>query len=554
MFKGQPKGLYALALANTGERFGYYTMLAIFVLFIQAKFGFSAAVAGQVYSIFLMAVYFMPLFGGMLADRIGYGKCVTTGISIMFIGYALLAIPTEPSLFGKILMFVALALIACGTGLFKGNIQVMVGNLYDDPKYSSKRDSAFSLFYMAINIGAMFAPTAAKSITNFFMRSSGLLYDASLPALAHQYIAGTILPENELILSESMAQMPGAAGLSLGDFCTTYISELSSSYNYGFAVACFSLIVSILIYYSCRSWFKHADVSVRKAVKTEAKVEELTPQQTKSRVTALLLVFAVVLFFWMAFHQNGLTMTYFARDYTQNAATGPLRIGFNIWSLVLIAVSVYTFIAFFQSKSFKGKLSSLIVTILLWLGVWGIYSSQAETLSIFPSDFQQFNPFFVVALTPISILIFSSLAARGKEPSAPRKIGMGMIVAALGFLILTVCSLNLASPKELQGTVSPDLVSPGYLISTYLVLTFAELLLSPMGISFVSRVAPPKMKGAMMGGWFVATAIGNYLVSIPAIFWDKFPLWGVWVILIGVCSVSAIFIFSIMKKLESATN
>ncbi|MBQ0080815.1 MAG: peptide MFS transporter [Alistipes sp.] len=555
MFKGQPKGLYALALANTGERFGYYTMLAIFVLFIQAKFGFSAAVAGQVYSIFLAAVYFMPLFGGMLADRIGFGKCVTTGISIMFIGYALLAIPTEASLLGKVLMFGALALIACGTGLFKGNLQVMVGNLYDDPKYASKRDSAFSLFYMAINIGAMFAPTAAKAITNFFMRSSGLVYDASLPALAHQYLNGTILADNEILLQSAMSEMPGASGLTIQEFCNSYISHLSSSYNYGFAVACFSLIVSMAIYYSCRSWFKHTDVSARKATVNEsAKCEELTPEQTKSRVTALLLVFAVVLFFWMAFHQNGLTMTYFARDYTQNTAEGPLRIGFNIWSLVLIAVSVYTLISFFQSKSSKGKLTSLAVTVLLWLGVWGIYSSQAETISIFPSDFQQFNPFFVVALTPVSLLIFSWLASRGKEPSAPRKIGMGMIVAAIGFLILTACSLNLASPKDLQGTVSPTLVSPGYLISTYLVLTFAELLLSPMGISFVSRVAPPKMKGAMMGGWFVATAVGNYLVSIPAFFWDKLPLWGVWMILIGVCSVSAIFIFSIMKKLESATN
>ena len=162
MFKNQPKGLFALALANTGERFGYYTMLAIFLLFIQAKFGFDAAVATQIYSIFLAGVYFMPLFGGMLADRIGFGRCVTLGIAVMFLGYLCLAIPTEADTVGKIMMFGALALIAVGTGLFKGNLQVMVGNLYDDPKYSSKRDAAFSLFYMAINIGAMFAPSMAK--------------------------------------------------------------------------------------------------------------------------------------------------------------------------------------------------------------------------------------------------------------------------------------------------------------------------------------------------------------------------------------------------------
>ncbi|MBQ2198226.1 MAG: MFS transporter, partial [Bacteroidales bacterium] len=164
MFKGQPKGLFALALANTGERFGYYTMLAIFMLFLQAKFGWDQAVSSQVYSIFLAAVYFMPVIGGILADKIGFGKCVVTGICVMFLGYLALAIPTAPNAAGVALMLGALALIAIGTGLFKGNLQVLVGNLYDDPKYASKRDSAFSLFYMAINIGAMFAPSAATAI------------------------------------------------------------------------------------------------------------------------------------------------------------------------------------------------------------------------------------------------------------------------------------------------------------------------------------------------------------------------------------------------------
>ncbi len=196
MFKGQPKGLFALALANTGERFGYYTMLAIFLLFIQAKFGFSAAAATQIYSIFLAGVYFMPLIGGILADKIGYGKCVTLGIGVMFLGYLCLAIPTGADITGKIMMFGALTLIAIGTGLFKGNLQVMVGNLYDDPKYSAKRDSAFSLFYMAINIGAMFAPSMAKAVTNFFLGKSELVYNANIPALAHQVMDGTISPEN----------------------------------------------------------------------------------------------------------------------------------------------------------------------------------------------------------------------------------------------------------------------------------------------------------------------------------------------------------------------
>ncbi len=559
MFKGQPKGLFALALANTGERFGYYTMLAIFLLFIQAKFGFSAAVATQIYSIFLAAVYFMPLFGGLLADRIGFGKCVTLGFGVMFLGYLCLSIPTGPDALGKVLMFGALALIAIGTGLFKGNLQVMVGNLYDDPKYSSKRDAAFSLFYMAINIGAMFAPTAAKAVTNYFLGKSGLSYNANVPALAHQYLdhirtGETMAMENIDKLTDIQMTMTGASGMDLQTFCSSYIEKLSTAYNYGFAVACLSLIVSVLIYFCCKSWFKNADSSAKQAEASQAEVQELTPQQTKSRITALLLVFAVVIFFWMSFHQNGATMTIFARDYTESTVDGLTRIGFNIWSLALIAISIYTLFGAVQSETGRGKLISGLATIALWGGAYLAYSGMDQIVKIQPSDFQQFNPFFVVALTPLSLAIFGALAKKGKEPSAPRKIGLGMIVAAAGFLILTFGSIGLASPKELGGNVSPDLVSPTWLISTYLVLTFAELLLSPMGISFVSKVAPPKYKGAMMGCWFAATAIGNYLVSVPGLLWDKLPLWGVWAILISLCLLSALFIFSIMKKLENATK
>ena len=555
MFKGQPKGLFALALANTGERFGYYTMLAIFLLFIQAKFGFSAAAATQIYSIFLAGVYFMPLIGGILADKIGYGKCVTLGIGVMFLGYLCLAIPTGADITGKIMMFGALTLIAIGTGLFKGNLQVMVGNLYDDPKYSAKRDSAFSLFYMAINIGAMFAPSMAKAVTNFFLGKSELVYNANIPALAHQVMDGTISPENLERLSGFAAQMPGAAGMDMASFAPFYIEKLSTAYNYGFAVACVSLILSVLIYFSCRSWFKHADVNAKQAKAANPTAEvELTPAQTKSRVTALLFVFAVVIFFWMAFHQNGATMTLFARDYTANAVTGGLRIGFNIWCLALIAVSVYTLFSVFQSETRKAKITSAIFTVGLWALAAVLYLRMPETVNIQPSDFQQFNPFYVVALTPFSLAIFGALASKGKEPSAPRKIGVGMFVAAAGFLILTLGSLGLASPKELGGTVSPDLVSPSWLISTYLVLTFAELLLSPMGISFVSKVAPPKYKGMMMGGWFAATAIGNYLVSVPGLLWMRIPLWAIWAVLIAICVVSGIFMFGNMKKIESATE
>jgi POT family proton-dependent oligopeptide transporter len=557
MFEGQPKGLYALALANTGERFGYYTMLAIFTLFLQAKFGFTIDQTSTIFGGFLAMVYFMPLVGGILADKFGYGKMVTAGIVIMFVGYLLLAVPTgmDKLGIGQIMMFSALALIAIGTGFFKGNLQVIVGNLYDDPKYSAKRDTAFSIFYMAINIGALFAPTAATKVTNYFMAKAGFTYNPQIPALAHQFLRGEIKPEgldqlNQLAVSQNFTG-------DLAQFSTAYIEQLAQSYNYGFAVACISLIASMAIYLGFQSTFKHAIFSSKQTKAAGVNHEpELTPQQTKERITALLLVFAVVIFFWMSFHQNGLTMTYFARDYTSNIADGITRIGFDVWNLVLIIIAVYAGFSVFQSKTLRAKLISGGIVALSLIGLVIKYMSTPPAVEIAPQIFQQFNPFFVVALTPVSLAIFSSLAKKGKEPSAPRKIGYGMIVAALGFIIMAVGSMGLASPDELKdvGGVSNVLVSPNWLISTYLVLTFAELLLSPMGISFVSRVAPPKYKGAMMGSWFAATAIGNYLTSIIGYLWGPIPLWMVWGVLVACCSISAIFIFSIMKKLEKATG
>ena len=551
MFKGHPKGLWALSLANTGERFGYYTMLAIFTLFLQAKFGYSAAVTSNIFAGFLAFVYFLPVLGGWLADKFGYGKMVTTGIVIMFIGYVCLAIPTGNNIMGVAAMFGALFMIALGTGLFKGNLQVMVGNLYDDPKYSAKRDTAFSIFYMAINIGALFAPTAAEKITEWYMAKDGFFYNGDIPALAHEFLEGNLAGE-ALNKFTALAAEQGAQDLTV--FSNDYLNSLSGSYHWGFAVACVSLILSMAIYVLGKKSFKHADVNAKQAAAEHpAEVEELTPEQTRSRVKALLMVFAVVIFFWMAFHQNGLTLTFFARDYTAKAAEGLTRIGFDVWNLVLIAVSVYGLVGFFQGKGKEKMISGGVIVAAVALLVWK-YTSMDASVAVLPQKFQQFNPFFVVALTPISMAVFGALAAKGKEPSAPRKIGIGMFIAALGFTIMALGSFGLPVPDALASTTGEYRVTPNLLISTYLVLTFAELFLSPMGISFVSKVAPSKYKGLMMGGWFAATAVGNYLVSIIGMLWGGLPLWILWTILIVLCLISALFIFSIMKKLESVTK
>ena len=633
MFEGQPKGLFALALANTGERFGYYTMLAVFVLFLQENFGWSAGIAGTYYSTFLMFVYFLPFVGGILADKFGYGKMVKIGISVMFLGYVLLAVPLGNGGAAVSAIIGALALISIGTGLFKGNLQVMVGELYASPEMAGKRDSAFSLFYMAINIGALFAPTAAVEIMKY-------------------------------------AQ---SIGFNKAD-----------SYHFAFGVACVSLIISILIYFATRSTFRHVEgghaaVPAKDNNAAVAAEPELSKEDTKARIVALCLVFAVVIFFWMAFHQNGLTLTYFAAEFTQQSATGISSMLFDVKNLVMVIIAIYASFAVVQSKTQKARIIATAVTLLCAVGIIynGITTSN-HTVDVSAPIFQQFNPCFVVGLTPVSVALFGWLASRKKEPTAPRKIAYGMIVAAIGFGIMifgstgitplenqvtekfnideqlkvqkeandkefkaftakveenfkqqkekieaevqnvqkqeeqskvaalstarelgqkaeiklnaslskiklealktqeiqklrnqadaqikayeaTMQEKNLAADTEAKvqkANVEAKIeasgmrVSPNWLILTYLILTFAELLLSPMGISFVSKVAPPKYKGMMMGGWFVATAIGNFLTVIPALLWCKVPLVVVWGVLAALCLLSFLFIFSQMKKLE----
>ncbi|MDE5801091.1 MAG: peptide MFS transporter [Paramuribaculum sp.] len=553
MFKNQPKGLYVLALANTGERFGYYTMLAILLLFLQAKFALSTAVAGAIYSTFLALVYFMPMIGGVIADKWNFQKTVTLGIIVMFLGYLVMAIPTampDGSPFASpafYIMLLALLLISCGTGLFKGNLQVMVGDLYNNPRYESKRDVAFSLFYMAINIGAMFAPSVTKALCESALSSQGLTYSPELPGLCNKFIAeGAAAVGDKITVLQEFAQ-----GADLKEFCQHYMATISTGYSYAFAVACLSMVISFLIYKFGRSTYANVTTAATKSDSTQA-APELTKEQTRSRITALFLVFAVVIFFWMVFHQNGLTLTKFAEVFTEPESFGWTRIMFNIWALATIVVGVYATFNLFQSKGSTSRLISGLLLIGSLVGLYFFYDYTPDPLSgLQPQIYQQFNPFYVVALTPFSVAIFSWLAKKKKEPSAPRKIGLGMLVAGAGFGVMAIGSLGLGvAPVDGQGE---HLVSPNWLISTYLVLTFAELLLSPMGISFVSKVAPPKYKGAMMGCWFGATAIGNLLTAIPAMLWNVMDVALLWTILIALCLLSAAFIFAMMKKLEAAT-
>ena len=500
MFEGQPKGLWALAFANTGERFGYYTMLAVFILFLQANFGWSSGMAGTVYSSFLACVYFLPIIGGAAADRWGYSRMVTIGIFIMFVGYLLLSIPLGSDIVAITAMIAALLLVSLGTGLFKGNLQVMVGDLYNDAKYSQKRDAGFSLFYMLINVGAMFAPTAAIGIMNWAQNSLG-------------------------------------------------ISE-EDSYHFAFAVACLSLIVSILIYYTFKSSFAHVLSTDKKAAaKNTANEDVMSPEETKERIVCLCLVFAVVIFFWMAFHQNGATLTYFARDFIATSASGIIAMEMDVTNLVACIIIIFALFAFFQNGG-NGKVIPA-VAILASIGYLAYNYMNVTEVEVSAPIFQQFNPCFVIALTPVSIGIFGWLAKKGKEPKAPVKIGLGMVVAAIAYILMTAATFDLPAPNATNPTHLADL-NPNLLVGTYLILTFAELLLSPIGISFVTKVAPSQYKGVMMGLWFGATAVGNFLVAIPTMLWGNahYVVWGT---LTCICLVAALFIFSIIKKLNKVS-
>ncbi|MDR0724376.1 MAG: oligopeptide:H+ symporter [Prevotellaceae bacterium] len=661
--KGHPKGLLVLALTNMGERFGYYTMLAILVLYIKAKFGLSSSSASLIYGIFLALVYFLPLIGGFVADKIlGYGKTIIAGVVVMFAGYALLAIPSEPNMTGKIMMYGALFLIAMGTGFFKGNLQALVGNLYESDLYKGKRDIAFSIFYMFINIGAFFAPSVANSINNAFLRNENFTYDASIPnnyVKLNDFKTLTVLDLSEedafktkvysshqdlttkkdsaavlekakktekvLFKSEEtnylfnlkaagLAQLTASEsikdsakrlskkeyqlldsrdpkdkeaidvlkerikGIQITDrklygdpndpdkfpvnFAQNYVDKsLSKSYNMAFGVACISLIISLLIFLLFRKTWKHIDKTHKQQIREgSSDVVILTKAQVKERMIALFLVFFVVIFFWMSFHQNGACMTIFAQNYTASEISPLHNMMFSLLSIILFIVVVYgIYIA--SMGLFGGKkrpVQGLLITLLGLAGMVAFYFSNVkgviESIKITPQIFQQFNPLFIVILTPVSVALFSYLANRKKEPSAPRKIGYGMLIAAIGFVILLAGSFGLPAPYEIGDGLSDVLVSPNWLISTYFVLTLAELFLSPMGLSFVAKVAPPQYKGMMQGGWLAATAIGNFMVGIMGMFWEKLQLYAFWGVLVICCLLSAAFIFSIMKRLEKATQ
>ena len=508
MFKNHPKGLVGAALSNMGERFGFYIMMAILSLFLMSKFGLEKTPATIIYSVFYALIYLLALVGGLIADKTKkYKGTILAGLIMMTVGYALIAIPS-PTPVPNFALYLTLTcfglfVIAFGNGLFKGNLQAVVGQMYDNPKYADKRDTGFQIFYMFINVGALFAPLLAVGIRNWWVQRNGFAYNPDLPALCHGYIKGTLSPEAGARFAELSTTVSTTVQTDLMAFANQYLDVFNKGFHYAFGIAIFAMLISVVIWLKNKNDLPDPAQKVVKArTKDEPVIVEMSTDEVRQRLYALFAVFAVVIFFWFSFHQNGVTLTFFANDYT---------------NLSMINIDL------------------------------GFTTIQGAEI------FQFFNPFFVVFLTPIIIGLFGWLKAKGMEPSTPKKIAIGMGIAATAFAVMALGSLNLPSASavtEMGGLGNAERVTPLLLIGTYFILTVAELFISPLGLSFVSKVAPPQYQGIMQGAWLGATALGNQLLIFGTIFYESIPIWATWMVFVAACLISMFTMLFMLKWLE----
>ncbi|MDD8025473.1 MAG: peptide MFS transporter [Acidobacteriota bacterium] len=424
LLKKHPRGLVFIFFTEMWERVGFYTLIAILVLYMDKSLGFPDARKGDIYGLFLALCYFMPLLGGWLGDRVlGRRTTVKIGAGLMALGYVGLALSsagrTTP-------FFLGLLLVGVGTGIFKVNMAVMVGNLYAGRP--QLKDAAFNIFYMGVNLGAMIAPLGA-----------------------------------------------------------TLVSVVWGNYNISFWICAAGLVFSLVIFQAGDKAIAPADFrgapQEPPSVAVHAPAAAVAPAEERSRVVALVLLYFIVIFFWTAFYQNGFALTLFAERST---------------------------------KAFS------------WLR---------------PETYQFFEPAFILILTPLLLALFARWNARGREPSTPLKIFSGLLIMSLSMLVMVLACLA-------GGNKDVAVMSPLWLIGTYFLVTLAEILISPMGQSYVSKVAPPRLAGLMMGGWFAATAVGSYGSGLLGKSYGRFAHHQYFLLLVGLLAVSAGLILVFIKKLR----
>ena len=521
MFKNHPKGLLLAALSNMGERFGYYIMNAVLALFLCSKFGLSDGQSGFIAAMFLTAIYVLSLVGGIIADRTqNYKATIAWGLVVMAAGYVLLAIPVlaTPDNISWLLPFTifALALIACGNGLFKGNLQAIVGQMYDNfeaeaAKISpealadakSKRDPGFQIFYMFINVGGLIAPFVAPLLRSWWLGVNDFAYNADLPALCHQYLAAGAAMAPEAI--EKTAELFANMNVTLPtdtaaaqELCQNYLNVFNTGVHYSFIASVAAMLISLTIFVASKKRFPTP------AKKAAAESVEYTPaekaamaKELKQRLYALFAVLVIAVFFWWSFHQNGTSMSLFARDFVNTSIFPP-----EIWQAV--------------------------------------------------------NPFFVCLLTFPIMWLFAT--KWGRKFSTPRKIAIGMGIAAIAYLFMTFFCKSQGYPSAEDFTALDASTAAGMkagawvLIVYYFFMTVAELFISPLGLSFVSKVAPKNLLGLCQGLWLGATAVGNGLLWIGPLMYTNFPIWICWSVFMGVCLLSMIVMLCMVKWLERVTQ
>ena len=529
--KEHPKGLIAAALSNMGERFGYYIMNAVLLLFLVSKFGLPDGTAGLIYSFFYFGIYILALVGGLIADKTqNYNRTIQIGLFIMAAGYVALAIPLFSKVGGLvadgnggwwgILIFtcVALLCIAFGNGLFKGNLQALVGKLYDEFEEEEakkgpealkiakdKRDSGFQIFYVFINIGGVIAPFIAPMLRKWWLSRSNFIYNADMAGLCHKFIGGeTSIVETQKFIETSAASVTDPSILANpAQFCSDYVQVFNTGIHWAFIVSAVAMVTSLIIFLATKHKFPQPGKKVAaQSVEYTAEEKQAMAKEIKQRMAALFAVLGIAIFFWLSFHQNGQSLMVFARDFVNSD-------------------------------------------------------------KIAPEISQALNPLYVIILTPIVMAIFAGFARRGKPVSTPRKISLGMLIAGLAYLFLVILSVANHYPsgdafRAMDSTqmAAAGLAKSGYWVMfvIYFFLTVAELLISPLGLSFVSKVAPKHMVGLCQGLWLGATAIGNLFIFVGPIMLNAWPIWKCWTVFLVICLVSMSIMLGMVKWLEKVTK
>ncbi len=504
-----PAGLPFLFLTEMWERFGYYLMIGIFFLYMTdtqaGGLGFERATASDIYGTFIALVYVTPFVGGLLADRVlGYRRSIVLGGTLMGIGYLLLAIPNNLTTF-----YLSMGVMILGNGFFKPNISTLLGNLYNEDRYRARKDDGYNIFYMGINIGALICNFVAAYLRNnygwgYAFAAAGigmfigvLVFMIGSKQMAHADVRKEVNPaEAGVVTLLSSVLLPA---ILTGLFAWNIPGNvLGSDSNDAFIFGSLPIVGFFL-------WI------LWKA-----------PPEEKSRIKALLSIYAVVIVFWAVFKQNGTALTTWAEFYTDRSMPAWMESPARFMGMVQeVKNEPDTFPVYDeQFRTTKdpetGKIVMGVTTPPYLLNVPEPERPPlGQTIKLVSTEiYQSVNPFFVIVLTPLVVWFFGFMRKRKREPTTPGKIGLGLVISALSTLV-TVWAVYACHNGAEKASV-------WWIIATYGVVTVGELCLSPMGLSMVSKMAPARIAGLMMGGWQLATSIGNKLSGILATMWDGY--------------------------------